>query len=130
MSESILLTDTDVAAVRDAVALLDGWRLEPRALPELGAALGEQGVRALLVTTSDPSLLRSSIALAHARGVPTVVGCADETARRRAVELKAEEWFQLPGTPKEISDRIWSAVACRTSLPLTTCTTFSAMFLA
>ncbi|PYP77970.1 MAG: hypothetical protein DMD35_12925 [Gemmatimonadetes bacterium] len=111
MSESILLTDTDVAAVRDAVALLDGWRLEPRALPELGAALGEQGVRALLVTTSDPSLLRSSIELAHARGVPTVVGCADETARRRAVELKAEEWFQLPGTPKEISDRIWSAVA-------------------
>ena len=111
MSESILLTDTDVATVRDAVALLDGWRAEARALPELGSALGEPGVRALLLTTSDPSLLRSSIELAHARGVPVLVGCADETARRRAVELKAEEWYQLPGSSREVADRIWSAVA-------------------
>ena len=35
MSESVLLTDTDDAPVRDAVALLDGWRAESRALPEL-----------------------------------------------------------------------------------------------
>ena len=111
MNESILLTDTDVATVRDAVALLDGWRVEARALPELGSALGETGVRALLLTTSDPSLLRSSIELAHARGVPVLVGCADETARRRAVELKAEEWYQLPSAAREIADRIWSAVA-------------------
>jgi hypothetical protein len=68
VSESILLTDTDVATIRDAVALLDGWRAEARALPELGGALGEPGVRALLLTTSDPSLLRSSIELAHAHG--------------------------------------------------------------
>ena len=111
MSDSILLTDTDVAAVRDAVALLDGWRAEPRALPELGSALGESGVRALLLTTSDPSLLRSSIELAHARGVPVLVGCSDEAARRRAVELRAEEWFQLPGSANEIAARVWSAVA-------------------
>ena len=58
MSESILLTDTDVAAVHDAAALLDGWRAEARAIPELGGALAEPGVRALLLTTSDPSLLR------------------------------------------------------------------------
>ena len=116
MSESILLTDTDVAAVKDAAALLDGWRAEARALPELASALGELGVRALLLTTSDPSLLRSSIELSHARGVPVVVGCADETARRRAVELKAEEWYQLPGTATEISARIWSAVARGASL--------------
>ena len=113
MSESILLTDTDVAAVRDAVALLDGWRAEPRALPELSAALGEPGVRALLLTTGDPSLLRSGIEQAHARGVPVIVGCADEAARRRAVELRAEEWFQLPGTAQEIAARTWSAVARR-----------------
>ncbi|HKP15691.1 MAG TPA: EAL domain-containing protein [Gemmatimonadaceae bacterium] len=111
MSESILLTDTDVAPVRDAVALLDGWRPQSRAVLELGASLGEPDVRALLLTTNDPSLLRASIELAHARGVPVVVGCADETARRRAVELKAEEWYQLPGDPKEIAARIWSAVA-------------------
>jgi EAL domain-containing protein (putative c-di-GMP-specific phosphodiesterase class I) len=111
VSESILLTDTDVAAVHDAVALLDGWRAEARALPELASALGEPGVRALLLSTSDPTLLRSSIELAHARGVPVLVGCADEAARRRAVELKAEEWYLLPGTAKEISARVWSAVA-------------------
>jgi len=116
VSESILLTDTDVAAVKDAATLLDGWRAEARALPELASALGELGVRALLLTTSDPSLLRSSIELSHARGVPVVVGCADETARRRAVELKAEEWYQLPGTATEISARIWSAVARGASL--------------
>ncbi|HKH92632.1 MAG TPA: hypothetical protein VKA54_12555, partial [Gemmatimonadaceae bacterium] len=116
MSESILLTDTDVAAVRDAVALLDGWRAEPRALPELAPALGESGVRALLLTTSDPSLLRSSIELAHARGVPVLVGCVDEAARRRAVELRAEEWFQLPGSANEIAARVWSAVARGSSL--------------
>jgi len=111
VSESILLTDTDVAAVHDAAALLDGWRAEAHTILDLGVALGEPGVRALLLTTSDPSLLRSSIELAHARGVPVVVGCADETARRRAVELKAEEWYQLPGAAPEISARIWSAVA-------------------
>ena len=111
MSESILLTDTDVPAVRAAVALLDGWRAEPRALPELVSALGEPGVRALLLTTADPSLLRSSIEMAHARGVPVLVGCIDEAARRRAVELRAEEWFLLPATAGEIAARTWSAVA-------------------
>jgi EAL domain-containing protein (putative c-di-GMP-specific phosphodiesterase class I)/GGDEF domain-containing protein len=116
VSESILLTDTDVAAVREAVALLDGWRAEPRALPELASALGETGVRALLLTTADPSLLRSRWELAHARGVPVLVGCTDEAARRRAVELRAEEWFLLPATPAEIAARTWSAVARGMSL--------------
>jgi EAL domain-containing protein (putative c-di-GMP-specific phosphodiesterase class I)/GGDEF domain-containing protein len=111
VSESILLSDTDAASVRDAAALLDGWRVEPRALPELGTALAEPGVRALLLTTNDPTLLRSSVEVAHARGIPVLVGCADEVARRRAVELKAEEWFRLPATPEEIAARIWAAVA-------------------
>ena len=111
MSESILLTDSDVAVIREAAALLDGWRAEPRALPELAGALGELGVRALLLTTDDPSMLRSSIELAHARGIPVLVGCSDEAARRRAVELRAEEWFLLPASAEEIAARTWSAVA-------------------
>ncbi len=111
MSESVLLTDTDDDAIRRAVAMLDGWRAEARALPELGASLAEPGVRALLLTTADPSLLRDSIELAHARGVPVLVGCTDEAARRRAVELRAEDWFILPASPAEISARTWSAVA-------------------
>jgi EAL domain-containing protein (putative c-di-GMP-specific phosphodiesterase class I)/GGDEF domain-containing protein len=119
VSESILLTDSDAAAVREAVALLDGWRAEARALPELASALSELGVRALLLTTTDPSLLRISIELAHARGVPVLVGCIDEAARRRAVELRAEEWFLLPASPEEIAARTWSAVARGMSLGAT-----------
>jgi EAL domain-containing protein (putative c-di-GMP-specific phosphodiesterase class I)/GGDEF domain-containing protein len=120
VSESILLTDTDDATVRQAVAQLDGWRAELRAPGELGTALAEPGVRAVLLTTSDPSLLRSSIEQAHLRGVPVLVGCADEAARRRAVELKAEEWFLLPATPEEIAARTWSAVARGTTLSMET----------
>jgi EAL domain-containing protein (putative c-di-GMP-specific phosphodiesterase class I)/GGDEF domain-containing protein len=116
VSESILLTDTNDESIRRAAALLDGWRAESRSLPELGTALGENGVRALLVTTADPSLLRSSIEQAHARGIPVLVGCADETARRRAVELRAEEWYLLPATPEEVAARVWSAVARGTIL--------------
>ena len=116
MSESVLLTDTDDGTVRQAVALLDGWRAEARALDDLSASLAEPGVRAVLVTTSDPALLRSSIEQAHLRGVPVLVGCADEAARRRAVELKAEEWFLLPATAEEIAARTWSAVARGTVL--------------
>jgi EAL domain-containing protein (putative c-di-GMP-specific phosphodiesterase class I)/GGDEF domain-containing protein len=111
VSESILLTDTDDATIRQAVALLDGWQAEARSHPELSGALAEQGVRALLVTTSDPTLLRAAIEQAHVRRVPVLVGCADETARRRAVELRAEEWFLLPAAPAEIAARVRSAVA-------------------
>ena len=116
MSESVLLTDTDDATVRQAVALLDGWRADAHALAGLGAALAEPGVRAVLITTSDPSLLRESIEQAHLRGIPVLVGCTDEAARRRAVELKAEEWFLLPATAEEIAARTWSAVARGTVL--------------
>ena len=111
MSESILLTDSDDPTINAAVALLDGWRAEHRSLPALGPALTEEGVRAVLLTTADPSLIRTGIELAHARGVPVLVGCADEAARRRAVELKAEEWFLLPASADEIAARTWSAVA-------------------
>jgi EAL domain-containing protein (putative c-di-GMP-specific phosphodiesterase class I)/GGDEF domain-containing protein len=111
VSESILLTDSDDADIRAAVALLDGWRAETRPLTELASALAEPGVRALLLTTSDPTLFRSSVEQAHVRGVPVIVGCADETARRRALELKVEEWYICPATPQEMAARIWSAVA-------------------
>jgi EAL domain-containing protein (putative c-di-GMP-specific phosphodiesterase class I)/GGDEF domain-containing protein len=111
VSESVLITDTDDATVREAVALLDGWRAEARVLDDLTTALAEPGVRAVLVTTSDPSLLRASIEQAHLRGVPVLVGCATEAARRRAVELRAEEWFLLPASAEEIAARTWSAVA-------------------
>jgi EAL domain-containing protein (putative c-di-GMP-specific phosphodiesterase class I)/GGDEF domain-containing protein len=39
------------------------------------------------------------------------VACADDTARRRAVELKAEEWYRCPADGDEIAQRVRSAVA-------------------
>jgi len=79
VSESILLADTDLAAVRDAVALLDGWRAEPRSLVELPAALGESGVRALLLTHHDVELV------AVALGPAAAVAVAGLTRRALAV---------------------------------------------
>jgi EAL domain-containing protein (putative c-di-GMP-specific phosphodiesterase class I)/GGDEF domain-containing protein len=116
VSESVLLTDSDDPVIDAAVATLDGWRAARWALSELGAARGDAGVRALLIITTDPTLLRSGIEQAHARGVPVIVGCSDETARRRAVELRAEEWYLMPATPEEIAARTWSAVARGSSL--------------
>jgi EAL domain-containing protein (putative c-di-GMP-specific phosphodiesterase class I)/GGDEF domain-containing protein len=116
VSESVLLTDSDDSTVRRAVAQLDGWRAEARSPDDLVVALAEPGVRAVLLTTSDPSLLRANIEQAHLRGIPVLVGCADEAARRRAVELKAEEWFLLPASADEIAARTWSAVARGTTL--------------
>jgi EAL domain-containing protein (putative c-di-GMP-specific phosphodiesterase class I)/GGDEF domain-containing protein len=111
VSVSILLTDSDDQAIPAAATLLDGWRAESRPVSELSGAIGDPGVRAILVTTDDPSLLRSSIEQAHGRGIPVIVGVRDETCRRRAVELRAEEWYLMPATPEEIAARVWSAVA-------------------
>ena len=108
---SILLTDSNDPTIGAAAALLDGWRAVQHEHSDLSAAIAEPGVRALLITTSDPSDLRASLEAAHARGIPVVVGVKDETSRRRAVELRAEEWFQLPATPEEIAARTWAAVA-------------------
>ena len=116
MSESVLLTDTDDVAIRQAAALLDGWRAETRPLSDLGTALAEPGVRAVHLMTSDPSALRTVVEQAHARGVPVIVGCADDIGRRRAVELRAEEWYRCPAPPEEIAARIWSAMARGTVL--------------
>ena len=96
--------------------MLDGWRVEARTAEALVGALAEPGVRAMLLATDDPTNLRANMEQAHARGIPVVVGCADDAARRRAVELHAEEWYRLPAGAEEISARIWSAVARGTML--------------
>lgn len=112
MSESILLTDSDLESLEQAVASLEGWRVERVPSAELAEAVATRsGVRAVLVDTDDPSLLRAIAERAHDCGVPVIVGCADDTSRRRAVELKVEEWFRCPAEPDEISQRIRAAVA-------------------
>ncbi|HTJ22554.1 MAG TPA: EAL domain-containing protein [Gemmatimonadaceae bacterium] len=111
MSSSILLTDSSDSALERAVRQLDGWEFERVAAVELpNAVAARTGVRAVLVETSDPVILRNVIERAHGCGVPVVVACADDTARRRAVELKAEEWFRCPADAEEIAQRIRGAV--------------------
>ena len=91
MSEFILLTDSDDPAIAAAVAQLESWTTQRVDAPQLAQELGAAGVRAVLLTTSDPTLLRTCTERAHASVIPVVVGCVDDTQRRRAVELKAEE---------------------------------------
>src|SRR5438477_309353 len=43
--------------------------------------------------------------------MPAIVACADDLARRRAVELRAEEWYRCPADADEIAQRIRSALA-------------------
>jgi EAL domain-containing protein (putative c-di-GMP-specific phosphodiesterase class I)/GGDEF domain-containing protein len=111
VSEFTLLTDSDDPAVERATARLADWALERIDADRLAEAVANHaGVRAVIVTTEEPSILRDVVERAHARGVPVVVGCADDVARRRAVELRAEEWFRCPAPPEEIEQRIRSAL--------------------
>jgi EAL domain-containing protein (putative c-di-GMP-specific phosphodiesterase class I)/GGDEF domain-containing protein len=112
VSDTILLTDATDAAVADAAAQLDAWRVEvvaPEALPD--AIERTRGVRAVLVSAADPDLMRLSVERAHRCGCPVIVACADEAARRRAVELQAEEWYHVPTGADEIAARVRSALS-------------------
>jgi EAL domain-containing protein (putative c-di-GMP-specific phosphodiesterase class I)/GGDEF domain-containing protein len=111
VSESILLTDSDESALEPAVRQLDGWSIERVRAGELANAVAARpGVRAVVVASNSPEVLRAVVERAHSCGVPVVVACADDTARRRAVELKAEEWYRCPADASEIAQRIRAAV--------------------
>jgi EAL domain-containing protein (putative c-di-GMP-specific phosphodiesterase class I)/GGDEF domain-containing protein len=108
---SVLLTDTNDQNVREAVAALQGWRVEYRALDELVETLElTPEIRAVLLTTDDPSILRATVEKAHDRQVAVIMACADETARRRAVDFRVEEWYRSPASPEEIAARIHTAL--------------------
>src|ERR1043166_2172752 len=111
MPDSVLLTDSDSGDIRNAVASLPGWRLERLETDALVQAIGRRaGVRAVLVTTANPSLLRRAVERAHDTGYPVIVGGLDDTARRRAMELRAEEWYRTPAPPEEIAARVPGAL--------------------
>jgi EAL domain-containing protein (putative c-di-GMP-specific phosphodiesterase class I) len=112
VSASILLTDWNDATIDTAVATMDGWSVKRVHANDLASAVAtESGVRAVLLESTDPAVFRDVVERAHSYSVPVVVACADDTARRRAVELKVEEWFRCPATPEEVSQRVRAAVA-------------------
>jgi len=113
VTQPVLLTDSADDTIVAAAAQLDGWRADVRSEPRtLAAAVTEvPDLRAVLVTTDNPNALRDVFERARQRAVPVIVGCADETMRRRAVELRADEWFLLPATSNEVVARVRSAIA-------------------
>jgi EAL domain-containing protein (putative c-di-GMP-specific phosphodiesterase class I)/GGDEF domain-containing protein len=111
VSESVLLTDSSDPAIDQAATLLEGWRIDRVGAGELSNAVAARaGVRSVLVVSEDPNTLRVVVERAHGCGIPVIIGCADDTARRRAVELKAEEWYRCPADPEEIAQRVRAAV--------------------
>ena len=112
MSEPVILSDSDDASIRDAAALLDSWTVVVRPARDLATAFEETpNVRVVVTTTENPNALRDVVDRARALSMPVVVGCPSETARRRAIELRVDEWFLLPASAEEIAARIRSALA-------------------
>lgn len=117
MSDSILITDLDDPTIVEATAQLESWHVErvgATRLPDSIATMS--GVRAVLTGAEAPDLLRETAETARRCGHPLIVACRDDTDRRRAIELRAQEWYNLPATAEEVAGRIRSAVA-RTAPP-------------
>ena len=103
MSDYVLLTDSDDPSITAAVGQLESWSVQHVAVAQLAAPIEDASVRAVLIVTTDPTELRAATERAHASGIPVIIGCVDDTARRRAVELRGEEWYRIPATPDRVA---------------------------
>jgi EAL domain-containing protein (putative c-di-GMP-specific phosphodiesterase class I)/GGDEF domain-containing protein len=111
VNESLLLTDVADAEIDTAVALLESWEVRRIPAESLAETIGTvQGGRAVLVGTDDPVLLRAIADRAHQCGLSLIVAATDDVGRRRAVELRAHEWYIAPGSSEEIAARIRAAI--------------------
>lgn len=114
LNVSVILTDSSDTTIDQAAERLGGWQVERRAESELAEAIGGvAGTRVLYVTASDPSVLRRVVERAHRAALPVVIECADDACRRRAVELKAEEWVWTGAGAEEVAARLHSAISRR-----------------
>ena len=112
MNQPVILTDSADVSIRDAAALLESWEVVVRRDRDLATAVDDvAGVRVIVTTTDNPNALRDIVERARARALPVIVGCTSEVARRRAIELRVDEWFLLPASPEEIAARVRSALA-------------------
>ena len=111
MSRPVLLTDVRGKLVEGAAALLDGWRLVAHSNRELAAAVAaEADARAVVVAAENPSGLRFVTEAARRRGLPVIAHCRDDAERRRAVELRVDEWFLASADASEVASRVRSAI--------------------
>ena len=112
MNPPVILTDSDDASIRDAAGLLDNWTVEFRESRALAGAVEElTDLRVIVTTTENPNALRDIVERARARALPVIVGCGSDMTRRRAIELRVDEWFLLPASGEEIAGRVRSALA-------------------
>ncbi|CAA9355072.1 MAG: diguanylate cyclase/phosphodiesterase (GGDEF & EAL domains) with PAS/PAC sensor(s), partial [uncultured Gemmatimonadaceae bacterium] len=112
MSQPVLLTDVGDPRVADAVASLDGWRVVVHPNRDLAAAVtAEPDARAVLVAAEHPAALRHVSEAARARGLAVIALCRDDAERRRAVELRVDEWYLPTAGAEELALRLRSAVA-------------------
>jgi EAL domain-containing protein (putative c-di-GMP-specific phosphodiesterase class I)/GGDEF domain-containing protein len=111
VTPSVLLTDSYDPDLASVAARIPGGRAEVRPAAQLPAALGElQGVRVVVITDSDPDLVRAVIERGRLYHVPVVVACGDETVCRLAVESHADEWYRSPASVDDIEWRVRAAV--------------------
>lgn len=112
MNSAVLLTDSPDPAIVQAAALLPTCRAETLTTPELLNAIENvRDIRVVIVATEDPGALRMVVEKARLRRLPVIVACRDDVARRRAVELRADEWYPVPTSAEEIQWRIRSAIS-------------------
>jgi EAL domain-containing protein (putative c-di-GMP-specific phosphodiesterase class I) len=102
----------DAEAVRGAAELLGGWRLQQSASVALAAAIPHAtDARAVVLTTDNPNAQRDVVAAARHAGLAVVAACRDETARRRAAELRVDDWYRTPGADaEEVAARVRTAL--------------------
>ncbi len=114
LNGSVILTDSSGETIALAAELLGGWRVEHRAESALVDAIGTvAGTRVVYVRTTDPTVLRAAVERAHRAALPAVIECADDVCRRRAVELKVEEWVWAGAGADEVAARLHSAIGRR-----------------
>jgi EAL domain-containing protein (putative c-di-GMP-specific phosphodiesterase class I)/GGDEF domain-containing protein len=112
VNQPVILTDSNDASIRDAAAFLEGWDVAVRGDRELSAAVEEVAdVGVIVTTTENPNALRDIVERARARSLAVIVGCVNDAVRRRAIELRVDEWFLLPASGEEIAGRVRSALA-------------------
>jgi EAL domain-containing protein (putative c-di-GMP-specific phosphodiesterase class I)/GGDEF domain-containing protein len=112
VNQPLLLTDLPPSRTSELESQLPSLHIESRDAGDLPSALETlPDVRAVIVSSTNPVLLRMVVETANRRRVASVIACADETAWRRAVELRADEWLMEPASAQELAARVRSAMA-------------------
>jgi len=107
MTDSILLSDSADAEVVAAVTTLDGWQFERVPSDDLLDAVGtRQNVRAVLISTPNPSTARHVTECAHSRGIPVIVPSATMARVAARSSSARRNGTGVPATSDEIAARI------------------------